>query len=146
MVNSWSTGQTGSFESRHTKEIQRDFTKFAVTFEPKVQITQNKNLVKAIVNIYYIIVNSYQTFMPVPQKKTCKSWCAFIDTRCMFEVITSSYQISLHFWPVVATSCGTENISIYPFSKQNLYEGKTFIGACFFWNMRCILLPKLAYL
>ena len=51
-----------------TKAIQKDFTKFAVTFEPKVQITLNKNLVKAIVNIYYVIVNN-QTFMAVSQKK-----------------------------------------------------------------------------
>ena len=55
-----------------TKEIQGDFTKFAITFEPKVQITQNKNLVKDIVYIYYIIVNSYQNFMPVSQKKIVK--------------------------------------------------------------------------
>ena len=54
------------------KEIQRYFTKFAVTFEPKVQITQNKNLVKAIVDIYYIIANCNQTFMPVSQKKIVK--------------------------------------------------------------------------
>ena len=54
------------------KEIQRDFTKIAVTLEPKVQFTQNKNLVKAIVNIYYIIVNSNQTFMPVCQKQIVK--------------------------------------------------------------------------
>ena len=53
-----------------TKEIQRDFTKFAL--KPKVHITQNKNLVKAIVNIYYIIVNSNQTFMPVSQEKIIK--------------------------------------------------------------------------
>ena len=71
MVNSWSTGHTG-FLCNQTKEIQRNFTKFAVTFEPKVQLTQNKNLVIAIVNIvniYYIIVNFNQTFKPVSQKK-----------------------------------------------------------------------------
>ena len=33
---------------------------------------QNKNLVKPIVNIYYIIVNSNQTFLPVSQKKIIK--------------------------------------------------------------------------
>ena len=60
--------QPDRFLCNQTKDIQRDFTKFAVTFEPKVQITQNKNLVKAIVNIYYIIVSSNQTFMPVSQK------------------------------------------------------------------------------
>ena len=47
-----------------TKEIQGDFTKLAITL-----ITQNKNLVKDIVNIYHIVVNSYQTLMPVSQKK-----------------------------------------------------------------------------
>ena len=43
--------QPDRFLCNRTKEIQRDFTKFAVTFEPKVQITKNKNLVKAIVSI-----------------------------------------------------------------------------------------------
>ena len=55
-----------------TKEIQGDFTKCAITFEPKVQITQNKNLVKDIVNTYHIVLNSYQTFVPVSQKKIVK--------------------------------------------------------------------------
>ena len=66
----WSIADQPARQGNQTKEIQRDFTKFAVTFEPKVQITQNKNLVKAIVSIYYIIVNSNQTFMPVSQKKS----------------------------------------------------------------------------
>ena len=38
------------------KKIQMNFTRFTITFEPKVQITQNKNLVKDIVSIYHIIV------------------------------------------------------------------------------------------
>ena len=52
--------------------VARSSQIFAVTFEPKVQITQNKNLVRAIVNIYNIIVNSNQTFMPVLRKKSLK--------------------------------------------------------------------------
>ena len=63
--------QPNRFLCNQTKEIQRDFTTFAVTFEliSKVQITQNKKPVKSIVNIYHIIVNSNQTFIPVYQKK-----------------------------------------------------------------------------
>ena len=72
MVNSLSTGQN-RFLCNQTKEIQGDFTKFTVTFEPKVKITQNKNLVKAIVNIHNVIVNFNQTFMPVSQKKNRKN-------------------------------------------------------------------------
>ena len=49
-----------------TNLIQWDFTRFVITFEPKVQITQNENLVEGIVNIYHFIVISYQTFiMPI---------------------------------------------------------------------------------
>ena len=65
-----------------TKAIQMDFTRFAVTFESKVQITQNKNPVKENVHIYYIIVNSNQKFVPVSQKKIVKVVAFFIDTRC----------------------------------------------------------------
>ena len=72
----WSTADQQARQvnfCNQTKEIQRDFTKFAVTFEPKVQITQNKNLVKVIVDIYYIIVNSNQIFLPISQKKNRKN-------------------------------------------------------------------------
>ena len=58
------------FLCNQTKEIQMDFTKFAVTFEPKVQITQNKNLVKAIVNIHYIIVILTKHLCPFLRKKS----------------------------------------------------------------------------
>ena len=66
-----------------TKEIQRDFTRFAVTSEPKVQITQNKNPVKDIVHIYHIIVNSNQRFVPISQKKIEKV-VAFLLTHAVF--------------------------------------------------------------
>ena len=57
------------FLLNQTKEIQKDFTRFAVTSEPKAQITQKKNPLKDIVHIYHIIVNSNQIFEPVIQKK-----------------------------------------------------------------------------
>ena len=60
------------FLCNQAKDIQRNFTKFAVTFEPKVQITENKNLLKAVVNIHHIIVKSNDTVMPVSQKKILK--------------------------------------------------------------------------
>ena len=66
----YSLPMASSFVTR--PQIQRDFTRFATTFQPKVQITQNKNLVKDIVNIYHIIVISYQTFMLISQKKSYK--------------------------------------------------------------------------
>ena len=60
-----------------------DFTRFAVTFEPKVQITQNKNPVKDIVYIFHIIVNSNQNFVPVSQKKIVKI-VAFLLTHAVY--------------------------------------------------------------
>ena len=40
-----------------TKEIWRDFTRFAIISKPKIQITQNKNPVEANYIAYHIIVN-----------------------------------------------------------------------------------------
>ena len=65
-----------------TKEIQRDFTIFSVTSEPKLQIKQNKNQVKDIGYIYPINVNSNQNFVPVSQKKIVKV-VAFLLTRAV---------------------------------------------------------------
>ena len=48
------------------------FTRFAVTSEPKVQITQNKNPVKDIVHIYPINVNSSLSSVPVSLIKIVK--------------------------------------------------------------------------
>ena len=42
-----------------TKEIWRDFTRFAIISKPKIQITQNKNHVEANNIAYHIIVNFY---------------------------------------------------------------------------------------
>ena len=55
-----------------TKEIWRDFTRFAIISKPKIQITQNKNLVEANYIAYHIIVNFYETDMQLPQKKCSK--------------------------------------------------------------------------
>ena len=53
-----------------TKEIWRDFTRFAIISKPKIQITQNKNPVEANFYIaYHIIANFYKTDIPLPQKK-----------------------------------------------------------------------------
>ena len=40
-----------------TKEIGRDFTRFAIISKPNIQITQNKNPVEANYIAYHIIVN-----------------------------------------------------------------------------------------
>ena len=60
------------FLHNQTKEIQRDFTRLAVTFEPNVLITQNINLVKDTVRIYHIIVNSNRTFVLVFERNKCR--------------------------------------------------------------------------
>ena len=52
-----------------TKEIWRDFTRFAIFSEPNIQITQNKNLVEANYIAYYIIVNFFKTDISFPRKK-----------------------------------------------------------------------------
>ena len=61
--------RSDTFFHNQTKEIQMNFTNVAVTSEPKVPITQNKNPVKDNVHIYHIIVNSNHNFVPVLQKK-----------------------------------------------------------------------------
>ena len=60
-----------------------DFTRFAVTFETNVQITQNKNPVKDNVYICHIIVNFNQNFVPVSQKKIVKV-VAFLLTHTVY--------------------------------------------------------------
>ena len=52
-----------------TKEIWRDFTRFALISKPKIQITQNKNPVEANYIAYHIIVNFYKTEIQLSQKK-----------------------------------------------------------------------------
>ena len=42
------------FLVNQTKEIWRDFTKFAISFKPKIQITQNKNPAEANFIAYHI--------------------------------------------------------------------------------------------
>ena len=51
-----------------TKEIWRDFTRFAIISKPKFQITQNKNPVEANYITYHIIVKFYKTDIPLSQK------------------------------------------------------------------------------
>ena len=52
-----------------TKQILRDFTRFAVISKPKIQITQNKNPVEANYIAYHIIINFYKTDVHLSQKK-----------------------------------------------------------------------------
>ena len=52
-----------------TKKISRDFTRFAIISQPKIQITQNKNPVEAKYIAYHIIVNFYKTDIQLSQKK-----------------------------------------------------------------------------
>ena len=52
-----------------TKEIWRDFTRFAIISKPNIQITQNKNPVEAYYIAYHIIVNFFKTDIQLSQKK-----------------------------------------------------------------------------
>ena len=52
-----------------TKEIWKDFTRFAIISKPKIQITQNKNHVEANYIDYHFIANFYKTDIQLSQKK-----------------------------------------------------------------------------
>ena len=52
-----------------TKEIWRDFTRFAIISKPNIQITQNKNPVEANYIAYHIIGNFFKTDIQLSQKK-----------------------------------------------------------------------------
>ena len=52
-----------------TKEISRDFTRFAIISKPKIQITQNKNPVESNYIAYHILANFYKTDIQLSQKK-----------------------------------------------------------------------------
>ena len=52
-----------------TKEIWRDFTRFAIISKPNIQIIQNKNPVEANYITYHIIVNFFQNWQTAfPEK------------------------------------------------------------------------------
>ena len=51
-----------------TKEIWRDFTRFAIISKPNIQITQDKNPVEANYIAYHIIVNFFKTDIQLSQK------------------------------------------------------------------------------
>ena len=75
-----------------TKKISRDFTRFAIISQPKVQITQNNNLVEANYIAYHIIVNFYKTDIQLSQKK-----CSFNDALLLthavhYAMITDPYE------------------------------------------------------
>ena len=52
-----------------TKEIWRDFTRFAIISKPNIQITQNKNPVEANYIAYHIIANFFKIDIQLSQKK-----------------------------------------------------------------------------
>ena len=52
-----------------TKEIWRDFTRFAIISKPNIQITQYKNPVEANYIAYHIIVNFFKTNIQFSQKQ-----------------------------------------------------------------------------
>ena len=52
-----------------TKEIWRDFTRFAIISEPNIQITQNKNPVDANYIAYHIVVSFFKINIQLFQKK-----------------------------------------------------------------------------
>ena len=52
-----------------TKQIWRDFTRFAIISKPNIQVTQNKNPVEANYIAYHVIVNFFKTDIQLFQKK-----------------------------------------------------------------------------
>ena len=69
-----------------TKEIWRDFTRFAVISKPNIQITQNKNPAEANYHdyiAYNIIVNFFKTDVQLSQKKKCSFNDAFLLTHAV---------------------------------------------------------------
>ena len=65
-----------------TKEIWRDFTRFAIISKPNIQITQNKNPVEANYIAYHIIVNFFKTDIQLSQKK-----CSFNDALLLTHAV-----------------------------------------------------------
>ena len=83
-----------------TKEILRDFTRFAIISKPNIQITQNKNPVEANYIAYHIIVNFFKTDIQLSQKKMLLWWCTFIDTRCIGVNQWFSFPLVISFQPI----------------------------------------------
>ena len=82
-----------------TKEIWRDFTRFAIISKPNIQITQNKNLVEANYIAYHIIVNFFKTDIQLSQKK-CSFNDALLLTHAVYFVSSFKYksnQIKINF-------------------------------------------------
>ena len=65
-----------------TKEIWRDFTRFAIISKPNIQITQNKNPVEAYYIAYHTIVNFFKTDIQLSQKK-----CSFNDALLLTHAV-----------------------------------------------------------
>ena len=72
--------------ANQTKEILRDFTRFAITSKPKIQILQNKNPVEANYITYHVIVNFYQTDIQLSQKK-CSFNDALLLTHALYYIL-----------------------------------------------------------
>ena len=70
-------------QMENIKILANSFHKICHIFEPnktcrpKTHTNQTINLVKDLLNIYYIIVNSYHTFKPFSQKKIVKFMCYY---------------------------------------------------------------------
>ena len=67
-----------------TKEIWRDFTRFAIISKPNIKITQNKNPVGANDIAYHIIVIFFKTDIQHSQKK-----CSFNDALLLTHAVLS---------------------------------------------------------
>ena len=72
-----------------TKEIWRDFTRFAIISKPKIQITQNKNPAEANYISYHIVVNYYKTDIQFSQKKNAPLMMHFYWHTLYASLITS---------------------------------------------------------
>ena len=80
-----------------TKEIWRDFTRFAIISKPKIQFTQNKNHVEANYIAYHISVNFFKTDIQLSQKK-----CYFHDALLLTHAVVQN-QIQKPKWFSILT-------------------------------------------
>ena len=77
-----------------TKEIWRDFTRFAIISKPNIQFTQNKNPVEAYYIAYHIIVNFFKTDIQLFQKKNAPLMMHFYWHTLYIQL---KYCINFHF-------------------------------------------------
>ena len=78
-----------------TKDIWRDFTRFAIISKPNIQITQNKNFVEANHIAYHIIVNFFTKLTySFPRKKCCFNDALLLTHAVVIKELQIIFQTS----------------------------------------------------